>query len=313
MNLTSRILIFILVTYNVVFANQTLDTTQIKRSKSISLDISTINGTSKEYVYEGHDKISELIWRLNDVKLLGITSSIDITPKVTFSGMFKMNINTFQSTMDDYDWLALSLTDKWTDWSNHPDTTVKRVLKIDINFKHKTIITKNGNLYTQIGFKHDQFKWTAKGGSYIYSRNALRDTTGNSPNGMPVISYNQYFNSLYIGLGTNYKKQNLIINTHILYTPSVKIKDEDTHHARNLYFEDSFSNGTLIEYGLNLSYIINKQFSFIASYITTDYKLRRGDTKVSDANTGEVYGIYLDSVGISHKSNLLSCGIKYSF
>ncbi len=69
MKLIHKSLILILVIHTMLFANQTIKTAQIENLQSISMDISVINGTSGEYVYDGNNKLSELTWRLNDVKL----------------------------------------------------------------------------------------------------------------------------------------------------------------------------------------------------------------------------------------------------
>lgn len=301
-------------------------------SKSMfDVSLSTINGTSKEVVYSGDDKISELTWRLEDVSLLGLNVSNLIHDQIVFNAGIKINTGNPDSTMDDYDWLS-DVHNDWTHWSNHPETSVEEVFKLDVNLQGLIFQSNKNTIYGIIGYKYDTFKWIASNtGTYTYTtadntachndssisctyNNNYRDTTWSSTSDSPGITYNQYFYGMYVGLGVvGSFSDALVINGDIKYSPMISANDEDTHHNRDLYFEENFEDISLLELAVNLKYVLNKNFSFFLGYSYMEYELTKGDTYITDLSTNIVYYGGEDSSGISHDSYMYTYGIKLSF
>ncbi|VAY86202.1 Protease VII (Omptin) precursor [hydrothermal vent metagenome] len=289
---------------------------------------SNINGESKELVYNNYgSKNSELTWRLDDVKLLNIQTNAQVYNKIILGFNFSKNMTVYKSIMDDYDWINNA---QWTDWSNHPDTTVKKVLRYDLYLKYKLeeIEVELFDFYLQSGYRYDQLQWEAKGGRYIYSRNGgFRNYIGNFPSDNIGISYGQDYTSVYMKLDAVYSKQNFIIKNSILYSPSVVARDHDLHHNRGLYektngygkeqkglyFEGIFDTGQLFEYKLDISYSIATHLDLTAYYFLTYYDIGKGYNKVTDVDTQDLRYTPLDSAAISHKSSTTGFAIKYIF
>lgn len=295
------------------------------------VSLSSINGTSKEIVYDDGKKLSELTWRLDDVDLLGLKGTYISNDKVVVNASIKINTGNPDSTMDDYDWLS-DVHDDWTHWSHHPETKVKEVFKFDVNVQGMLYQNRSNTIYGLLGYKYDTFKWVASNtGDYVYTsvdnsacnndssidctyNNNYRDRKWSSTDDSAGITYNQYFNGVYIGAGLiNTFFQNIVINGEVKYSSMFSANDEDTHHNRDLYFEENFEDVSLLQMAFNLKYLINKQFSFFLGYSYLEYELTKGNTYVTDLSTGIKYYSGEDTAGISHESSIYTYGLKIAF
>ena len=208
---------------------------------SIDVNYANLNGTANEIVYwssSSDKKLSELIWNLDNVNLIGVGTTYNINENGSINFDFYMNADTGKSDMTDYDWTNYN-SSNWTHWSNSP-TDITKVYKLDLNFKYISSVRENLDFFIMAGYKLDIYKWVAIGGDYIYpsESGSLQD--------IPVISYNQYFNVPYVGLGAVLNMSNFSFTGKLIYSGAVIAKDEDTHHLRDLYFEEYFEGGKML-------------------------------------------------------------------
>lgn len=269
-------------------------------------------GSADEIVYKsGGEKLSELTWGLEDVRLIGIGHTYKFNEYFKINGDLFINYNQPMTEMDDYDWLQDR--PEWTHWSNSP-TEIERVIKFDMNLEFKLFTNNNFEIFLLGGYKYDMFSWVARGGEYIYSKDGgFRNNEGILPSNQDGISYNQYFYLPYLGLGANYSYNNFIINGKFLYSSMVEAQDEDTHHFRDLYFEGFFNNGEMLQIDLGMKYQFNSNFSLLASYEYTKYFLNKGYTVITDLGSGQQGFTGDGSVGLANYHNMLSFGIEYMF
>lgn len=274
-----------------------------------------LSGEANELVYKDSQgtKLSQLIWGLEGVKLLGVG--------VTYGGdsIYKINtdfyINYLKSTsqMDDYDWINNT---EWTHWSNSP-TDINGVYKFDINVEYDLFIN-DFSLFFLGGYKVDMFKWVGSGGTYIYSSDDgsnFRAYSGTFAN-EPLISYNQYFYFPYIGVGGKYFGDKLGFEGKINYSNSVLAKDEDTHHQREnggIFFQGYFEDGQVLETKMELTYNLSSNFRANFSYLYTKYFLNKGEYTGTYMGTGGTFSGGYGSVGLENYSKMFVLGLNYSF
>jgi outer membrane protease len=281
---------------------------------SIGTNSSVINGESKEIVYSQGKTLSELIWRLPNVVLVGTDIKADISNLFFVNYSLQSNILKQSSTMDDYDWMS-STTSDWTHHSNHPNTTVDSVLMQDLSIALRSFKFGNYNIYLNYGIKNNYFSWYSKGGTYIYSNSDgsnFRGYTGSFAQNSLGITYQQIFYSKYAGLSFDYMLNNLKLTAKYGFSLSSQVSDTDIHHMRGLQFDDSFSGNTLSFIQTILHYHIRPHLSLSLNANLTNYALMVGDiTMITLSKGSEV--TYRNSAGISHTSYEFGLGINYKF
>lgn len=275
---------------------------------SIDVNYANLNGTANEIVYwssSSDKKLSELIWNLDNVNLIGVGTTYNINENGSINFDFYMNADTGKSDMTDYDWTNYN-SSNWTHWSNSP-TDITKVYKLDLNFKYISSVRENLDFFIMAGYKLDIYKWVAIGGEYIYpSESGTLDD-------IPVVSYNQYFNVPYIGVGTTMDISNFSFRVKLLYSEAVIAKDEDTHHLRDLYFEEYFEGGRMLELILSGEYNFTDNFKLIGSFDYSKYYTNKGYIVETNLVTGSTTTYGEGSAGIENTTSMLSLGLNYKF
>ncbi|MBP6407164.1 MAG: omptin family outer membrane protease [Fusobacteriaceae bacterium] len=275
---------------------------------SIDVNYANLNGTANEIVYwssSSDKKLSELIWNLDNVNLIGVGTTYNINENGSINFDFYMNADTGKSDMTDYDWTNYN-SSNWTHWSNSP-TDITKVYKLDLNFKYISSVRENLDFFIMAGYKLDIYKWVAIGGDYIYpsESGSLQD--------IPVISYNQYFNVPYVGLGAVLNMSNFSFTGKLIYSGAVIAKDEDTHHLRDLYFEEYFEGGKMLGLILRGEYNFTENFAILGSVDYSKYYLNKGYTIETDLTDGSTTTYGEGSAGIENETSMISLGLNYKF
>ncbi len=270
------------------------------------LSVSNYTATARELVYTDTKKLSDLIWQVSNVKLLGIGASGKLKNGILFEASLKKNISDTRGVMDDYDWLMN--TPDWSHWSHHENTIVTDVTLLDIHFKEKI----NKDYFFSLGYSYERTKWIASDGFYIYSSDpGFRDLSGNF-NGIGI-TYIQEFHALYASLGYTKSFDNSEFIFALQRSISGSADDYDTHHQRTppLQFDSSFNSITF--YGLysSLDYVIRDDSVLKISYQYKEYEEARGITKQTNLGTGAIttYG----GAGIANKYSLLTLSLIIEF
>ena len=272
-----------------------------------------LQGVGNEYVYKDNQgtKLSELIWNLESVKLIGMGFTYGTERPYSINADFYANYMKSTSDMDDYDWV-LPISD-WTHWSNSP-TDINGVYKLDVNLQYKIPLNSFSLLFLA-GYKYDVYKWVASGGTYVYSDDDgsnFRGYKGNLPD-TPGISYNQFFTIPYIGVGASLGGDSFSIESKLLYSSAVSAKDEDTHHLRDLFFEDIFEEGTFIQVNLLGKYKLTDSIGINGSYIYEEHLVNKGYTVTTDLTDGSKDTSGYGAAGIANKVSTISLGLNYNF
>jgi plasminogen activator len=223
--------------------------------------------------------------------------------------------------MDDFDWLYVGLD--WSHWSYHEDTAVNEVSSLDLNGEFTLFdFTGERNATTitgLLGYRQDRLDWQAKGGFGIYSdieNQGFRDVQVTFPN-VPVISYEQVFDTLYIGVGlravSNAGSRPITLSASFRYSNQAHGESDDIHHLRDLRFEDSGDHGTWQAYDIGIDFHFSSSLAFNLSYAAQRYAEIKATTTVTDLTTGEKTFFSGDASGLDHRSDLVSLGLTYKF
>lgn len=280
---------------------------------ALEIETSMLNGEANELVYNNDgSKLSELIWGLDDVKLVGIGGKYTFSDNLKFKANLYMNYQEGSSSIDDYDWLYTGM--EWTHWSNSP-TKINDVLKYDFNFIFNFIPLEFGSVFFTVGYKEDTYNWDAYGGTYIYSdtdNGGFRDQIGTFSNTL-LLSYKQNFKTPYIGLGVAWEEDFFSFNALLKYSNMVEAIDEDMHHARDLYFEDFFEEGEFIGLKINGSFGLGSNIYLGAFFEFEKYLLNKGWTRTTNTNTGAVSVSGDGSAGIENESSTIGISLQYLY
>lgn len=274
-----------------------------------------LTGTSHELVYDASNgrKMSELIWTMDDVVVIG--GKVAIRPSHWWSVEMGGYINaTHEATMDDYDWFYPTTTD-WTHWSHHEDTSLERALMIDLSTKLALWRTDFFDLQGIAGYRWDKFDWTGYGGNFIYSTPGnFRDDTGSFTPGEPGISYKQEYSTPYIGLGGQVHAGDFTVNGSVAASWWASMHTVDNHWLRQLEFQDSFDGGAMLKYDVEGRYQFTDSLAFKAGWQHVEFDEMKGPTRISigPGGPGLAY-IPGDAAGADSESDIISAGLVYTF
>jgi plasminogen activator len=276
------------------------------------LGLGHLSGETVETVYTetGH-KLSELIWKIKDVYMLN--AGISVSPKswLTINADVWFRVNNGNGSMDDYDWIIENF--QYTHWSHHDDTDLTEGYMIDLNAAFAFYQHGETTFSALAGYKRDNWEWVARGGSYVYSTYTLYDTVGVFPAGEKGITYKQWYDVPYIGLAFHSKLTKMSFSGRFIISPYAMAGAEDTHHMRDLVFEDDFDPTTMWAVDLGASYHFTPQLAMLGNFHYQDYDEAQGSTTIINQVTGARQYYPGDVAGTSHKSSLLSLSLLYNF
>lgn len=284
----------------------------------LHVSMGLLNGRSGEYVYlalPGY-KISQLDWDVSNVRMMGIGGSLRVNDRLRFNADHWRSVDEGDGTMDDYDWLYVGLD--WSHWSRSEDTRVLDLSNTDVNAEVTLFEFPQNDtaISALLGYKQEGIEWQAVGGYGIYSVGGYRDTSVVFPN-VPVITYEQRFDSPYIGLGLRSTGGRadlpIVLSAGIRYSPWVQGNAVDIHHLRALKFEDEGDGGKWMAYDVKIDFHVAQNLAVNLAYSSQTYDEIKGSTTVTDLATGAVFLYPGDAAGMDHSSSMISLGLSYAF
>ncbi len=276
-----------------------------------SVSAGVLNGASHELVYDpaSGKKISELIWTLDDVAVVG--GGVAYNP----ASWLSLNLNGWinasdPATMDDFDWLSPAHTD-WSDWSHHDATDLDQAWMLDASAGLAIWQSAGVEVEAIAGYRRDRFDWSASGGSFIYSGFGYRDSRGEFTPGEPVISYRQDYSTPYLGIGGTLTSGELTLKARVEGSWWVQAEDRDIHHLRDLVFREEFEDGRMVQATVELDYRVTEKVTLKAGWQHLSYDEMKGPTEISSHSTGTLLNfIPGDAAGADHTSDIVSVGLS---
>jgi outer membrane protease len=291
---------------------------------SFSASIGQVGGTAYERVYAPSVrdfKVSELKWDLENVTMAGVQG------RAEFGGRFRVNLGYWgavsegDGSMVDRDWLFLDADseDEWTLESRHPDTTLDSGSMLDLNLDVRAFSMGALSVSGILGYKRDEWKWSARGGDYNYTwdYNGDGEITGDEyrrggsfPDGKLVIEYRQQYEVPYLGLGCEGTWGPVRVQGHVLYSPWVSAEDHDYHPLRDTTFAGDFSGGDWFGADLSATWLFAARW-----YATAGVEYQKFDEIIGDVTESSPEGrfVYGDSGGMELETVMLLLGAGFRF
>jgi plasminogen activator len=293
-------------------------------SFSFDASVGVLAGNATEFAYDypngGKFKLSELTWEINNAVMAGVHGSVGIGRRFRLDLGVRSALTAGSGLMVDRDWnypdsvsAYLDPDDSnWTDESRHPDTSLDKGTMLDLNLSVVALQTGPFSLRGIAGYKNDAWKWTARGGTYIYSTEdyGSRDDTGAFPAGVAIISYEQQYSIPYIGVGAGWTEPAFRVDGHLLFSPMVSASDSDYHYLRGVRFEGDFSRGTYLGLGLSVDWEFAPHWLATLAVEYQSIPEITGDTTVSGA---EGYGYFEGGGGLAMSAASVALGAGYHF
>lgn len=265
---------------------------------------------SDELVYGGGQKLSELNWESKYVSIFTVGLSADVDKSWTVKG--DVDIGTGgDGHMVDYDWLYGP--DAWSERSIHPDTRLDHYFSADIQVSREVYKDMQSTLSLGAGFNYSDVKWTAYGGSYVYSTFDFRDTVGNFPDGEKGISYRQKVPVGYLTINGEHKIGQWTLGGSLRGGMSFGIEDIDDHWMRNARFYDSMEIAPMLGATITADYAINDRASLYFSGSFDRVFRADGDMRMTDTTGATPDASYDDAAGASFQAMSIGFGLKGTF
>ncbi|WP_028578788.1 omptin family outer membrane protease [Desulfogranum japonicum] len=276
------------------------------------LGLGYLNGESNELVYnDDGSKLSQLVWKLDNIFMLNAGVSFKPTTWIKFNADIWVALNDGDNTMDDYDWLVTGWD--YTNWSHHEDVPLEKGLMFDINAEVPFYTYQNTSFSALIGVKHDTWEWESYGGHYVYSTYSFRDSSLDFDPNDKIITYEQMWTVPYIGLAFYSVLTNWDISGRVIFSPLVQGEDEDTHHLRDLLFEEDFDSSWMWAADLAITYKFSPNWGLTGLLSYQYYDEAKGSTTITDLTTGQKYYYPGDAAGADNTATMLSLRLDYTF
>lgn len=276
-------------------------------STNFNVGVTNLNSETKEIVYNNNgSKLSQLEWKADNVKLLNFGIEGNIKNSLFLSASLATNFDNDDMVMDDYDWVNNT---QWTHWSHHDKTQVEDIKMFDANLKYKF---EKLPVYVGVGYKAEKFEYSAFDGDYIYSTNGgFRDSTG-SFSGLGI-TFEHTLKMPYLIVGTDFNiTKDLNVGADVSYSTFAKFEDQDTHHFRNLVYNDDLDYTNYLGYNIYVNYSITKMIGLGLNYSYNKYDSRKGDTTITNTNSG-ASSTFEDTAGLEHSNQTITAKLKIKF
>lgn len=281
----------------------------------LSGGVGLLDLTARELVYDGGTKLSELDWASRAVPVYAAAFAAEIDPAWSVGASLRYAAGG-NSDMTDYDWIEPFNTgtgkSDWSDRSIHPDTQLKYYVDGDLSLTRSLFSADTASLGLTGGFRYTDVRWDAYGGSYIYSTDSARDTTGDFADGERGISYRQRIPVFYAGVSGATSIGAFGFSGSAKLGVTSGINDIDQHWLRGLRFDDRIDPAPVGIVSAQITYALTPQAGVYVGADVENVFSQRGDTSILDRMSGDTEEV-IDGAGASFRSLQLSVGLNARF
>ena len=268
---------------------------------------------AKEKVFAastGDDLLSLLVWQST-----APIASVDAKARFAGNWTLRGHIDAAMggdSIITDYDWLAGYDPENWTHRSISPNTNLDWYLNGSLAIGRDLPINDEFSINVNGGFKYTDAKWTAIGGSYIYSVNGFRDTQGTFPD-VPGLDYRLQLPEAFLGIDASVKDGPWTLDTSAKAGMTVMASDTDNHYQRSLKFLDKLDWSQVYSADARLGFAFSDHLSAFLEGSYETLLSGHGDEDAYDTTTGEQVGHYEGSAGAGLQVASVKVGLKGNF
>jgi plasminogen activator len=282
----------------------------------MSLGLGLLNGRALEKMYDVDDgeKVSQLNWDLKQVPTLHLGLTYHPLDWLSLEAKGWTKVFKGEGHLQDYDWLG-DEGESWTHFSDHPDTHVQKAWQAEVAATAWALKRDDLALGVMLGYQRNELGWQARGGRYVYSSDeGHRDVSGDIPAGMKGITYQQSYETPYVGLVGVYHYRDWTVESRFKYSQWVKARDHDQHHLRDLTFIGNQGNrGRMQSLALAVSYDVNPKLSLKAGIDYQVYAEAKGSVLVKDLERGARRYYGGDAGSQSSRTVVSNLAVAYRF
>lgn len=264
---------------------------------------------ANEYVWEGSTKVSQLIWKSSYVSTFNADLKVELPKAFYLSARATIGLGG-DGHMADFDWLVPGKD--WSDRSLHPDTRLNHYLVGGIEAGREVVSYNGTDISLGAGFKYTDVKWTAWGGSFVYTFNSFRDSRGEFDPNEKGISYRQSWPVPYIGANFVHMSGNWTFAGSLQGGIAVDANGTDDHWVRKLRFYDYYFTRPAMSVSASAAYAMRDNISVFVSGSFDKMFRTRADTKAIDTTSGDSVW-FKDGAGGDFQSATISLGLKGVF
>jgi outer membrane protease len=264
---------------------------------------------ANELVWEGKAKVSQLIWKSQGISTFtgDATFALDKSFYVKAIGTIGFGGDGY---MADYDWFNAG--GPWTHRSQHPDTRLDHYFALSLEAGREILSHDGTSVSLGGGFKYTDVKWSAYGGSYVYSDSGFRADRGKFPDGEKGISYQQQWPVPYLGVNLSHTEGDWTFGSALQGGIAVGADGTDDHWMRDLRFIDHFDTTPAVMISASAEYEFRPSTAFYVSG-SFDHMFRtRADTDMINKTTGGKRE-FPDGAGADYQSVTVSLGLRGTF
>lgn len=263
---------------------------------------------ANELVYEGKRKVSHLIWESSAVS--------------TFTGQVKIDLDRIflratgvvgiegDGHMRDYDWLVQGRP--WSHRSIHPDTRLNHYFAGTIEAGRAVLSYQDTTVSLGGGVRYTDVKWTAWGGSFVYTSFDFRDTKGDFSDKAKAISYRQQWPVPFLGIDVTHSEGPWTFSGAFQGGVAVNGKGTDDHWMRDLRFIDRVDATPAVMITGSAEYELRPETAIFVSGAFDQIVRCRADTAMIDKITGKK-SHFADGAGADYMSVTVSLGLRGKF
>ncbi len=274
--------------------------------------IGLIGLQAKEYVYAATGSkgvLSYLLWE-------GVAPLASTDLRLRLPGDFTIKAELRGALygshkMEDYDWLspyAGTTFDSWSHRSESPNTQLDWYLDAALSLGHDFYVDDTMRVNFNVGGKYTDIRWTAIGGTAVYSQAGFRDTEMTFAN-TPVITYRQQIPAVFSGIDVESKEGDRTGNSAAQGGYALFALATDDHWLRSLRFSDALYATPMYTAKLSAAYNLNRNAAIFGEFGVEQMLLARGDT----TQTGASSGYFADAAGAEFANVSFSTGLRASF
>jgi len=263
---------------------------------------------ANELVYAGKDKISQLIWKSSAVSTFTGQVKVDLD-RIFLRATGTMGIDG-DGHMRDYDW---GIEGKpWTHRSTHPDTRLNHYFAGTIEAGREVLSYDGTVISLGGGVKYTDVKWTAWGGSYVYSGSGFRDLKGDFPDDEKGISYRQQWPVPFLGVDLTSSEGPWTFAAAFQGGVAINGKGTDDHWMRDLRFIDHVETTPAVMITGSAEYEVRPDTALFVSGAFDQVIRGRADTDMTNKLKGNKRH-FADGAGADYMSVTVSLGLRGKF
>lgn len=288
-----------------------------------------ISGESLETVYSQNKLISELVWPLDPVSVLGLDTRLVWKNSFGLAANVTLGIPGDAGTLTDSDFLNVTENGSTarTHYSEH-EARLDHYMSIDLAASWIFTLPAQGlasrkpiTITPSAGIRYSSIKWTGSNGYYQYGA-PIGTLYTEWSEGMPktslsgkVIEYRQQFFAPVAGVSITVPiGPYFAIDVSFTGSPAVWCNDLDEHLLRGTNFYDYVSGGYLLEPKARVSWAPNDAISLFAVGSLTRMLGLRGTTDAVDVDTGATTSYSKENgSGVEYSSWSIRLGVQKIF